>query len=222
MFGGYMRITTKNALITGCFVVVAALITAVAMFRAKGPPPNAEVEGPNNVTSVGQSDGITAKVVSEGQTGGITADKVTVSGDYVTGYKNTTIELSEADREAIVNQIAQEWDDRLRRDYPKAHGVFGITPDGFVVPKGLIPDAIKIFWDTGKVYNISETKVEIVFPDIIPYAGMRTSGTRTTLDRIVGAKSGPLIRTGSVSPILEIIGIQGDLVIVALGLEELK
>ena len=100
--------------------------------------------------------------------------------------------------------------------------MFGITPDGFVVPKGLIPDEIKIFWDTGKVHRITEDSVEIVFPDIIPYAGMRTSGNRTRLARTIGAKCGPLIRTGGVSPILEIIGIQGDLVIVALGLEELK
>ena len=220
-----MRITTKNAMITGCFVVVAALITAVAMFYAKAPPPNAEVKGPNNVTAVGQSDGITAKVVSEGQTGGITADKVTVSGDYVTGDKNTTIELSEADREAIVNQMAQEFDDRLRKDYPKAHTVFGNKPGGFVGPKGQISDAIQILWDTGKVNWISEEFVGIVFPDIIPYAGMRTSGNKTILRREVGAKSGPLLRTGDVSPVLEIIGIHGDLVIVALGLlgpEELK
>ena len=217
-----MRITTRNTLIAGGFVLAATLITVVAMFLTRGPTHNAEVKGPNNVTSVGQNGGITAQVVSEGQTGGITADEVTVSGDYVTGDKITTIGLSEADQEAIVNKLAKECVDQLQRAYPKAYGVFGITPDGFVVPKGLIPDAIKIFWDTGKVHKITEESVEIVFPDIIPYAGMRTSGNRTSLARKIGAKSGPLIRTGGVSPILEIIGIQGDLVIVALGLEELK
>jgi len=203
-----MRITTRNTLIAGGFVIAAALITAFAMFFTNGSTQNAEVKGHNNVTSVDQS-------------GGITADDVTFSGDYVAGNKITTMGLSETDQETIVKNLAQEFVDQLRKSYPKAYGVFGIAPDGFVVPKGLIPDSIKIFWDTGKVYNITEDSVEIVLPDIIPYGGMRTSGNRTILAKKIGAKSGPLIRTGAVSPILEIIGIQGDIVIVALGLEEL-
>ena len=64
-FGGHMRITTKNAFIAGGFVVVAALIGAAAMFLTKGPTHSTEVKGTNNVTSVGQSGGITAKVVSQ-------------------------------------------------------------------------------------------------------------------------------------------------------------
>ena len=124
--------------------------------------------------------------------------------------------------EKIVREVSAENKRALDAKFPQGHGVFGIAPDGFVVPQGQIPDAVEIFWETGKVINISETRVEIVFPTYIPHAGITVVATRTVLDREIGAKSGPTIRTGSVSPILEIIGIHGDLVIVALGLEDLS
>lgn len=74
-----MKITTRNTLIGGGFVLAAALITVAAMFLTKGPTHNADVGGTDNVTSAGQSGGITGKAVSEGQRGGITADKVTIN-----------------------------------------------------------------------------------------------------------------------------------------------
>ena len=98
-----MRITTKNTLIAGGFVLVAALITTTAIFLTKGPTHNVEVKGTDNVTSTGQNGGITGKVISEGQKGGITAEKVTInvgSGTPATPTlvaQNATIE-KEADR----------------------------------------------------------------------------------------------------------------------------
>jgi hypothetical protein len=126
---------------------------------------------------------------------------------------------SKADVEAIVKRFAQEYKAELEKQYPTAHAVFGITHGGFVVPKGDVPESIKVFWDTGKVYNLSDNAVRIRLPDIKPYEGMLISGTITDLVRRVGAKSGRLISVGGVSPIVEIIGIQGDLVIAALGFE---
>lgn len=59
-----MRITTKNTLIAGAFVVVAALISGFIVFFSRGPTQNVEIKGTNNVTSVGQSGGITANTVT--------------------------------------------------------------------------------------------------------------------------------------------------------------
>ena len=138
--------------------------------------------------------------------------------DRVTDLMKDTV--SKADVEAIVKQFAQEYRAELEKQYPAAHTVFGITPGGFVVPKGHVPTTVEVFWDTGKVYNLSDNAVRIRLPDIKPYEGMLISGTTTDLVRRVGAKSGRLISVGGVSPILEIIGIQGDLVVVALGFED--
>ncbi|MDA2924638.1 hypothetical protein MYX65_08290 [Acidobacteria bacterium AH-259-L09] len=137
--------------------------------------------------------------------------------DKVTDLMKDT--ASKADVEAIVKQFAQEYKAELEKQYPAAHTVFGITHDGFVVPKGHVPTTVKVFWDTGKVYNLSDNAVRIRLPDIKPYEGMLISGTIIDLVRKVGAKSGRLISVGGVSPIVEIIGIQGDLVIAALSFE---
>jgi len=123
--------------------------------------------------------------------------------------------------ESIVTLIAQEFGRQLSDKYPQGHTVFGITRDGFVVPKGLIPSNLKVFWDTGKVHNISNDVVRITLPEMV-LGGMRISRNVTDLVRQVGAKSGPLISIGGISPRVEIIGIQGDLVVVALGFEAKK
>jgi hypothetical protein len=73
-----VRTSTKNTLIAGTFVMVAALFTATAMFLTKDPAHNTEVGSVENVTSAGQSGGITGKAVSVEQKGGITADEVTI------------------------------------------------------------------------------------------------------------------------------------------------
>ena len=138
------------------------------------------------------------------------------------GLYIANVGTSEAEVEAIVRRVAQEYRDELKSKYPEAHTVFGITRDGFVVPKGLIPESIKVFWDTGKVHNISSNAVRIMLPDMVLYEGMRISGIITDLVRGVGAKSGRLISIGGISPRLEIIGIQGDLIVVALGFEAKK
>ena len=145
-----------------------------------------------------------------------------VGGDYVEGDKIVNQKLSESDKEEIVKRIAERLEPQLSKQYSGAHTVFGITRDGLVVPGGLVSENIKVFWDTGKVHSISDDKVLITIPDIIPYNGMLIKGTITPLARRLGAKSGPLISVGGVSPIVEIIGIQGDLVVVALGFEAKK
>lgn len=138
-------------------------------------------------------------------------------------YKKSSQSVSRnaAESEAIVRRIAQEFGSQLADKYPQGHTVFGITRDGYVVPKGLIPNNMKVFWDTGKVHNISNDVVRITFPDMV-LGGMRISRNVTDLVRKVGAKSGPLISIGGINPRVEIIGIQGDLVVVALGVEGKK
>ena len=152
----------------------------------------------------------------------VAGQKVTNGGDYVAGDKITNIGPSYAEMEEIVRCIAKEFSDTLAKRYGDNYTVFGISASGLVVPKGLVPENIKVLWDTGKVHNISDDAVLIRLPDIIPYDGMLISGNVTPLDRRVGAKSGQLISTGGVSPIVEIIGIQGDLVVVALSFETNK
>jgi hypothetical protein len=73
-----VRTTTKNILISGIFIIGAALITASAMFLSKDPAHNTEVGSVENVTSAGQTGGITGKAVSVGQKGGITANEVNI------------------------------------------------------------------------------------------------------------------------------------------------
>jgi len=154
--------------------------------------------------------------------GGLAAAFAAIAIPYGFYKKSSqTVSRNAADYEAIVRRIAQEFGSQLADKYPQGHTVFGITRDGYVAPKGLIPNNLKVFWDTGKVHNISNDLVRITLPDMV-LGGMRISRNVTTLVRRVGAKSGPLISIGSISPCVEIIGIHRDLVVVALGFEEKK
>lgn len=134
-----------------------------------------------------------------------------------------------ANQEAFIRRLAQEVRPRFERDSPEGHGVFGIAPQGLVVLKGLMPDGMEIDWNTGKVHKFSDTQVEVELPVYNPFPNVTVKGTIQRLDRIVGAKSsgmsialrgptGAIIRRNTYN--LEVIGIDGDLVVVALSFKE--
>jgi len=120
--------------------------------------------------------------------------------------------------ERIVRRVAQENREHLTKRYPAGYAVFGMVPTGFVVPKGIIPDGFKVKWDTGKVHSTTGDAVNVTIPDIIFDDGLMT-GNSTVIRKRVGEKSGRLIAIGGIGVVIEVIGIQGDLVVAAMGLE---
>jgi hypothetical protein len=142
-------------------------------------------------------------------------------GDYVAGDKTVNIIISDPILEAKVKQIANEQNDGLTKKYPHGSAAFGIAQKGFVVLKGLVPSGLKINWETGRVLLLSSERVQIKVPQIIVntehYKSGLIAGNIVDLPKRIGAKS-RLIRTKDYSVVIEIIGIDNDMVIASLGL----
>lgn len=146
----------------------------------------------------------------------ISSDKLEIDGDYVSGDKIVNQGLSESDLE-IVTRVAITQAAQLAKVYPIAHAVFGIYQGKLVVPKGLMPENLEIDWDTGKFESIDNNMLKVELPSIILNGSSIISGNITFLEKRVGARTRPIIKLIGFNPILEVIGIDGDLVTVALG-----
>jgi len=122
--------------------------------------------------------------------------------------------------EAIVRRVADEYKRELNTRYPTAYTVFGIYQDGFIVPKGLMPENLEINWDTGKVQLAANNMLMVTFPDMVLNGKAFVVKNTTAVEKRVGARSGSVIKLGWFNPIVEVIGIQDDLAVVALGFPE--
>ncbi len=117
----------------------------------------------------------------------------------------------------IVRTVAAKHETKLNKQYPTAHTVFGVYKDRDVIPMGLMPENLEIDWDTGKVQSINDNILLVTLPNMILNGGLFVGGNVTRVEKRIGAKSGPIIKVGLFNPILEVIGIDGELVVVALG-----
>lgn len=125
--------------------------------------------------------------------------------------------LSQPDLADIVKTVAEEYENKLSKQYPTAHTVFGVYQDGFVVPKGLMAENLEIEWSTGRVQSTNNNMLMVTLPNMILNGESFVCGNKTSLAKRIGAKSGSIIKLGWFNPILEVIGIYDELVVVALG-----
>ncbi|MHC4539078.1 MAG: hypothetical protein ACYTEK_20745 [Planctomycetota bacterium] len=113
--------------------------------------------------------------------------------------------------------MGEEYKHELSRRYSIAHTVFGVYQDGFVVPKGQMPENLEIEWSTGRIQSTNNNVLEVTLPDMILNGESFVGGNTTYLAKRIGAKSRPFIKLGWFNPIVEVIGIHDELVVVALG-----
>ena len=125
--------------------------------------------------------------------------------------------LLQPNSDDIVRRMAAEHETELNKQYPTAHTVFGAYRDGLIVPNGLMPENLEIDWDTGKVQSTNNNVLMVTLPDMILNGKAFVGGNVTQVEKRIGAKSGSIIQLGWFNPILEVIGIDGELVVVALG-----
>lgn len=121
--------------------------------------------------------------------------------------------------EVIVRNVANEHKPQLDAKFPIAHTVFGVHQDSFVVPKGLMPENLRVDWNTGKV-QLSNNRLIVTFPDMVLNGKMFVVGNATSVENRIGAKSNPVIKIGQFDPRVEVIGIHNGLIVVALGFPE--
>ena len=121
------------------------------------------------------------------------------------------------DVEKIVREVADEYKAELNTRYPIAHTVFGVNQKGLVVPRGLIPDNLEIEWRTGSVQHVANNMLSVTFPNMVLNGKSFITRNKTAVEKRIGARSGSAIQLGWFNPIVEVIGIQDDLVVVALG-----
>lgn len=119
--------------------------------------------------------------------------------------------------EKIVRKVADEYKTELNARYPIAHTVFGVHQTGIVVPKGLMPENLEIEWSTGSVQHVANNMLLVTFPNMVLNGKSFIDHNKTAVEKRIGARSGSVIRLGWFNPIVEVIGIQDDLVVVALG-----
>lgn len=125
--------------------------------------------------------------------------------------------FSRPDWTDIVRTMGEKNRKELSKRYFIAHTVFGVYQDGFIVPKGQMPEDLEIEWDTGKIQSINNNILMITLPNVILNGKFFVGGNKTLLEKRIGAKSGAIIRIGWFDPRLEVIGIHDELVVVALG-----
>ena len=121
-----------------------------------------------------------------------------------------------SDLEDIVSKKAEEQETKLDKQY-LTHTVFGVYQDRDIVPIGLMPENLEIDWDTGKVQSVNDNILMVTLPDMTLNGKLFVGGNVTFLEKRIGAKTKPIIIIGEFNPILEVIGIDGELVTVALG-----
>lgn len=126
-------------------------------------------------------------------------------------------QLSESNLKDIVTRLAEQLKPQLAKQYSGSHTVFGVYQDGFVVPKGQMPENLEIEWNTAKVQSTNNNMLEVTLPDMILNGKLFVGGNKTTIAKRIGAKSAPIIKVGWFNPILEVIGIHDELVVIALG-----
>jgi hypothetical protein len=142
---------------------------------------------------------------------------IIIDGDYVEGDKIVKQGLSESDKEEIVTRIAERLEPQLAKQYSTAHTVFGVYQDRDIVPMGLMPENLEIDWDTGKVQSTKNNVLMVTLPNMTLNGKLFVGGNVTRVEKRIGAKSRSIIKVGWFNPILEVIGIDGELVVVALG-----
>ncbi len=117
----------------------------------------------------------------------------------------------------IVRRMAAEHNTELSERYSTAHTVFGVYQDRDIFPMGQIPENLEIDWGTGKVQSTNNNVLIVTLPNMILNGKLFVTGNVTQVEKRIGAKSRSIIKVGSFNPILEVIGIDGELVVVALG-----
>lgn len=137
---------------------------------------------------------------------------IIVEGDKIVNQK-----LSESDKEEIVTRIAEQLQPQLAKQYSRTYTAFGVYQGEFVHPNGLMPENLEIDWDTGRVQSINNNILMVKLPNMTLNGKTFVNENSTFLKKRIGAKSGPIIKLGWFNPILEVIGIDGDLIVVALG-----
>ena len=147
--------------------------------------------------------------------------KLTAIGVYV-GIPLTLLlfivsNILQPDLDEIVRRIAMEHKTVLNQKYPTAHAVFGAYQGTRVVPSGQMPKNLKIDWGTGKIQSTNNNVLIVTLPDIILNGNSFIGGNVTQIEKRIGAKSKPIIKLGWFNPRLEVIGIDNDLIVIALG-----
>ena len=125
--------------------------------------------------------------------------------------------LLQPNSDDIVRRIAAEHETKLNKQYPTAHTAFGVYQDKDIVPMGFMPENLEIDWKTGKVQSTNNNVLMVTLPNMILNGKAFVGGNVTQVEKRIGAKSGSIIQLGWFNPILEVIGIDGELVVVALG-----
>jgi len=150
--------------------------------------------------------------------------KIGVIGGYagILGIPLTIIlfalgNLLQPNLDDIVRRIAIENKTELNKKYPTAHAVFGAYQGTRIVPSGQMPKNLKIDWGTGKIQSTNNNILIVTLPDIILNGNSFIGGNVTQIEKCIGAKSKPIIKLGWFDPRLEVIGIDDDLIIIALG-----
>ncbi len=121
------------------------------------------------------------------------------------------------DEDEIVRRLANEYESILNKQYPTAHTVFGVYQNTTIVPSGQIPENLEINWGTGRVQSTNNNVLIVTLPDIILNGNSFVGGNVTQIEKRIGAKSKHFIKLGWFDPRLEVIGIDDDLIIIALG-----
>ncbi len=125
--------------------------------------------------------------------------------------------FSKDDIKAAMREILQEKEPELSEQFPTAYTAFAVYQGRDIVPMGLMPENLEIDWNTGRVQSTINNKLMITYPNMILNGKMFIGGNVTQIEKRIGARSGSVIKVGLFDPRLEVIGIDDELIIVALG-----
>ena len=120
-----------------------------------------------------------------------------------------------------INKIESKERNKLQQEFPEGYTVIGFPSEHAVITSTeYIPEGVKVNWNNVKIDKITRDTIKIRLPDIISREINLTSST-VILPKKVGSRA-RLVRTGGWGLYAAILSIEKDLIVIAVGFEQIK
>jgi hypothetical protein len=134
--------------------------------------------------------------------------------------KSSNNSQAQIELEGSVKRAAKNFKSMFAQKYQDNYTVFGIGPNGFVVPAGTLPEIAELLWQTGSV-NYNNHEISFVLPDMLIHAAkgnLRLTQTviRGISENVIGQQFN-LVDLPDFDVELHVLGVDKELTIIGLG-----
>jgi len=131
------------------------------------------------------------------------------------------IDIFKKDVDEKINKIASNKQSELAQQFPSGYAVLGFPLEhGVIFRKEYVPDGVDVDWGATKIEKITNDTIVITFPNIA-FQGSIFKNVSMDIAKKVGSKA-RLIQSSNWLLCAEIISIERNLIVIAVGFEKTK